>query len=130
MGTLLIGLQCILNFWTISYRAFDEVNGIEVAWNQVQIDEVLQSPDGLERLYSEVHLLKSLKHRNIVKFYNSWIDDKNKTVNIITELFTSGSLRQYVFLSLNLYYSSILSYGEMVRWPFDVGIVRNTRKLT
>ncbi|XP_062097011.1 probable serine/threonine-protein kinase WNK6 isoform X2 [Humulus lupulus] len=77
------------------YRGFDEVNGIEVAWNQVQIDEVLQSPDGLERLYSEVHLLKSLKHRNIVKFYNSWIDDKNKTVNIITELFTSGSLRQY-----------------------------------
>ncbi|XP_062007270.1 probable serine/threonine-protein kinase WNK7 [Rosa rugosa] len=77
------------------YKAFDEVNGLEVAWNQVRIDEVLQSPGDLERLYSEVHLLKSLKHKNIVKFYNSWIDDKNKTVNIITELFTSGSLRQY-----------------------------------
>lgn len=70
------------------------MDGIEVAWSQVQIDEVLQSPDCLERLYSEVHLLKSLKHKNIIKFYNSWIDDKNKTVNIITELFTSGSLRQ------------------------------------
>lgn len=78
----------------ISYKAFDEVNGIEVAWNQVRIDEVLQSPNDLERLYSEVHLLKSLKHSNIVRFYNSWIDDKKKTVNIITELFTSGSLRQ------------------------------------
>ncbi|KAF2284374.1 hypothetical protein GH714_021239 [Hevea brasiliensis] len=77
------------------YKAFDEVNGLEVAWSQVQIDEVLQSPEDLERLYSEVHLLKSLKHSNIVKFYNSWIDDKNKTVNIITELFTSGNLRQY-----------------------------------
>ncbi|CAK7355044.1 unnamed protein product [Dovyalis caffra] len=77
------------------YKAFDEVNGIEVAWNQVRIDEVLQSPDDLERLYSEVHLLKSLKHNNIVRFYNSWIDDKKKTVNIITELFSSGSLRQY-----------------------------------
>ncbi|KAI4317133.1 hypothetical protein L6164_025032 [Bauhinia variegata] len=76
-------------------KAFDEVNGIEVAWNQVRIDEVLQSPDDLERLYSEVHLLKSLKHNNIVKFYNSWIDDKHKTVNMITELFSSGSLRQY-----------------------------------
>ncbi|KAJ4951178.1 hypothetical protein NE237_028010 [Protea cynaroides] len=30
-----------------------------------------------------------------MKFYNSWIDDRNGTVNIITELFTSGSLRQY-----------------------------------
>ncbi|PIA41853.1 hypothetical protein AQUCO_02200349v1 [Aquilegia coerulea] len=77
------------------YKAFDEVDGIEVAWNQVRIDEVLQSPADLERLYSEVHLLKSVKHSNIIKFYNSWIDDKKKTINIITELFTSGSLRQY-----------------------------------
>ncbi|MBA0571693.1 hypothetical protein Golob_002070, partial [Gossypium lobatum] len=77
------------------YKAFDEANGIEVAWSQVRIDEVLQKPEDLERLYSEVRLLKSLKHSNIVRFYNSWIDDKKKTVNIITELFTSGSLRQY-----------------------------------
>nr|DAD22594.1 TPA_asm: hypothetical protein HUJ06_024057 [Nelumbo nucifera] len=77
------------------YKAFDEGDGIEVAWNQVRIDDVLQSPEDLERLYSEVHLLKSLKHNNIIKFYNSWIDDCNKTVNIITELFTSGSLRRY-----------------------------------
>ncbi|MBA0841926.1 hypothetical protein Goarm_001778, partial [Gossypium armourianum] len=80
---------------TSRYKAFDEANGIEVAWSQVRIDEVLQKPEDLERLYSEVRLLKSLKHSNIVRFYNSWIDDKKKTVNIITELFTSGSLRQY-----------------------------------
>ncbi|XP_057748483.1 probable serine/threonine-protein kinase WNK7 [Arachis stenosperma] len=77
------------------YKAFDEVNGIEVAWSQVQIDDVLQSPGDLERLYSEVHLLRSLEHDNIVRFYNSWIDEKHKTVNMITELFTSGSLKQY-----------------------------------
>ncbi|KAJ0041321.1 hypothetical protein Pint_27197 [Pistacia integerrima] len=79
----------------VSYKAFDEVNGLEVAWSQVRIDDVLQSPEDLERLYSEVHLLKSLNHTNIIRFYNSWIDDRNKTVNIITELFTSGNLRQY-----------------------------------
>lgn len=77
------------------YKAFDEVDGIEVAWNQVSIEDVLQSPQQLERLYSEVHLLKSLKHGNIIKFYYSWVDDQNKTINMITELFTSGSLRQY-----------------------------------
>jgi WNK lysine deficient protein kinase len=75
-----------------SYRAFDEVDGIEVAWNQVKIDDLLQNPDDLQRLYSEVHLLKTVRHKNIIKFYNSWIDDKNKTVNIITEIFTSGTL--------------------------------------
>ncbi|KAH7840414.1 hypothetical protein Vadar_016496 [Vaccinium darrowii] len=79
----------------IVYKGFDEVDGIEVAWNQVSLDHALQSPEHLERLYSEVHLLKTLKHENIIKSYSSWVDDKNKTVNIITELFTSGSLRQY-----------------------------------
>lgn len=60
----------------------------------MRIDDVLQSPEDLEKLYSEVHLLRSLKHDNIIKLYDSWIDDKKKTVNMITELFTSGSLRQ------------------------------------
>jgi WNK lysine deficient protein kinase len=76
------------------YKAFDEVEGFEVAWSQVNVEDVLQSPEQLQRLYSEVHLLKSLKHENIIKFCNWWVDDKNKTINIITELFTSGSLRQ------------------------------------
>ncbi|GMH17315.1 hypothetical protein Nepgr_019156 [Nepenthes gracilis] len=77
------------------YKAFDEVDGIEVAWNRVKIDDVLQSPDGLEKLYSEVHLLKSLRHENIIRLYDSWVDNKKKTVNMITELFTSGNLREY-----------------------------------
>ncbi|KAL2345928.1 hypothetical protein Fmac_007213 [Flemingia macrophylla] len=77
------------------YKGFDEVDGIEVAWNQVRIDELYQSVDNLVKLNSEVDLLKSLKHENIIKFFNSWVDDKKKTINIITELFTSGNLRQY-----------------------------------
>ncbi|CAJ1950462.1 unnamed protein product [Sphenostylis stenocarpa] len=77
------------------YRGFDEVNGIEVAWNQVKIDGLLHTVDDLAKLYSEVNLLKPLKHENIIKFYDSWIDDKQNTVNMITELFTSGNLRQY-----------------------------------
>ncbi|XAR53937.1 Non-specific serine/threonine protein kinase, partial [Bertholletia excelsa] len=77
------------------YKAFDETDGIEVAWNRVKIDVVLRSSEHLEKLYSEVHLLKVLKHEKIIKFYDSWIDDKKKTLNMITELFTSGNLRQY-----------------------------------
>nr|XP_012567465.2 probable serine/threonine-protein kinase WNK3 [Cicer arietinum] len=72
-----------LNLWLISFKAFDEGNGLEVGWSQVRIDEVLQSLGKLVRLYSEVHLLRSLKHNNIVRFYNSWIDDKHKNVNKI-----------------------------------------------
>ncbi|GAA0156908.1 non-receptor serine/threonine protein kinase [Lithospermum erythrorhizon] len=77
------------------YRAFDEFEGIEVAWNQVKVADLLRNSVDLERLYSEVHLLKTLKHKNIIKFYNSWIDAKNENINFITEVFTSGNLRQY-----------------------------------
>jgi WNK lysine deficient protein kinase len=90
-------------FCLYRYRAFDEVEGIEVAWNQVKVQDVLQSPEDLERLYSEVHLLKTLKHKNIIKFYNSWVDTKTKNVNFITEIFTSGTLRQYVLRSSHLF---------------------------
>lgn len=91
-----------------SYKAFDEVDGIEVAWNQVRIDDVLRSPEDLEKLYSEVHLLKSLKHENILKFYYSWVDEKQKTVNMITELFTSGNLRRYVHSDIFFSFPSLI----------------------
>ncbi|CAI9778909.1 unnamed protein product [Fraxinus pennsylvanica] len=77
------------------YRAFDEYEGIEVAWNQVKLYDFLQRPEDLERLYCEIHLLKTLKHRNIMKFYASWVDTTNRNINFVTEMFTSGTLRQY-----------------------------------
>ncbi|CAL0307695.1 unnamed protein product [Lupinus luteus] len=77
------------------YKAIDEVLGIEVAWNQVKLNEALRTPDDLQRLYSEVHLLSTLKHHSIIRFYTSWIDVDNKAFNFLTEMFTSGSLRQY-----------------------------------
>ncbi|XP_015888218.3 probable serine/threonine-protein kinase WNK9 [Ziziphus jujuba] len=77
------------------YKAFDEYEGIEVAWNQVKLYDFLQNPEDLERLYCEIHLLKTLKHRNIMKFYTSWVDVANRNINFVTEMFTSGTLRQY-----------------------------------
>jgi len=83
--------------WQIEtrYRAFDELNGIEVAWNQVKLCDVLRSPDTLERMYSEVHLLSTLEHESIIRFLSSWVDVNRRTFNFITEMFTSGTLREY-----------------------------------
>uniref|UniRef100_A0A2P2P2W9 non-specific serine/threonine protein kinase n=1 Tax=Rhizophora mucronata TaxID=61149 RepID=A0A2P2P2W9_RHIMU len=77
------------------YKAFDELEGIEVAWNQVKVADLLRNSVDFERLHSEVHLLKTLKHKNIIKFYSSWVDTKHENINFITEIFTSGTLRQY-----------------------------------
>ncbi|KAL6956655.1 non-specific serine,threonine protein kinase [Sarracenia purpurea var. burkii] len=79
----------------MGYKAFDEYEGIEVAWNQVKLYDFLQRPEDLERLYCEIHLLKNLKHNNIMTFYTSWIDSANRNINFVTEMFTSGTLRQY-----------------------------------
>jgi WNK lysine deficient protein kinase len=64
-----------------SYKGFDVVEGIEVAWAKVEITgRTMGSP-------KELHILK---------LYASWVDNKKRAVNIITELFTSGNLREYV----------------------------------
>lgn len=76
------------------YKAIDEVLGMEVAWNQVNLTDLLHSPDDLQRLYSEVHLLSTLNHDSIIRFYTSWIDVEHRTFNFITEMLTSGTLRE------------------------------------
>lgn len=79
-----------------SYKGFDAVDGIEVAWAKVEITgRIMGSPKELQRLKTEIQLLRSLQHKHILKLYASWVDSKKRTVNIITELFTSGNLRQY-----------------------------------
>ncbi|XP_051131610.1 probable serine/threonine-protein kinase WNK4 [Andrographis paniculata] len=77
------------------YKAIDEVLGVEVAWSQVRLADLLQTPEDLQRLYSEVHLLGTLNHKSIIRFYTSWIDVEKRTFNFITEMFTSGTLREY-----------------------------------
>jgi hypothetical protein len=75
------------------YKGFDEREGIEVAWNQVRSRDFLNQG---HKLTQEISVLKNMKHKNVMYFYDSWVDDSNGTVNFITELFTSGTLRQCV----------------------------------
>jgi WNK lysine deficient protein kinase len=77
------------------YRAFDEHRGVEVAWNKVRLHDFLRGPGELERLYGEIHLLKSLRHRAVMRLHASWVDAPRRAVNFVAELFTSGTLRQY-----------------------------------
>lgn len=76
------------------YKAFDEEEGIEVAWNQVRATDFVTTQKDEDRLYAEVQLLRSLNHTSLMKFYDEWLDKNTYTINFITELFTSGTLRQ------------------------------------
>ncbi|XP_038905142.1 probable serine/threonine-protein kinase WNK11 [Benincasa hispida] len=77
------------------YRAFDQEEGIEVAWNQVKLRSFSNDPSMIDRLYSEVRLLRTLKNNNIIALYDVWLDKHHGTLNFITEVCTSGNLREY-----------------------------------
>lgn len=77
------------------YRAFDQEEGTEVAWNQVRLRIFSEDPTLINRLYSEVKLLSTLKNKYIIVCYSVWKDEAHNTLNFITEVCTSGNLRQY-----------------------------------
>lgn len=67
------------------YRAFDQHEGIDVAWNQVRLRNFSSDPSVIMRLRSEIELLKTLKHDNIIVLYHFWKDVEKNTLNFITE---------------------------------------------
>ncbi|XP_011620936.1 probable serine/threonine-protein kinase WNK11 isoform X2 [Amborella trichopoda] len=77
------------------YRGFDQEEGIEIAWNQVDLQNFSGDERMVKRIQSEVYLLRSLMHKNIIALYDVWLDRENNTLNFITEVCTSGNLREY-----------------------------------
>uniref|UniRef100_A0A5B6YJ34 non-specific serine/threonine protein kinase n=1 Tax=Davidia involucrata TaxID=16924 RepID=A0A5B6YJ34_DAVIN len=77
------------------YRAFDQEEGRDVAWNQVRLRNFSGDPSVINRLHSEIGLLQTLKNENIIVLYSYWEDRERNTLNFITEECTSGSLRDY-----------------------------------
>ena len=77
------------------YRGFDQVEGRDIAWNQVKLRNFSDDPSVLKRLLSEVELLQSLNNENIIVLYSSWRDVEHSTLNFITEACASGNLRDY-----------------------------------
>ncbi|KAA8526587.1 hypothetical protein F0562_008210 [Nyssa sinensis] len=77
------------------YRAFDQAEGRDVAWNQVRLRNFSDDPSVINRLHSEIGLLQTLKNDNIIVLYSYWEDRERNTLNFITEECTSGSLRDY-----------------------------------
>ncbi|KAL5575875.1 hypothetical protein UlMin_017574 [Ulmus minor] len=77
------------------YRAFDILDGKEVAWNQVSLTRFANDEPMLQRIFTEAWLLRSLQNHNIITSFDAWRDNKAQTLNFITPVFMSGNLRQY-----------------------------------
>ena len=84
------------------WRAYDTNEGIEVAWNVVKLSRI--PPSERKRIKTEVKLLKDIQHKNVIKYFNSWVDREKEQIVFITEIMSSGSLKDY------------LRKNPMIRW--------------
>ncbi|KAI8577547.1 hypothetical protein K450DRAFT_177613 [Umbelopsis ramanniana AG] len=75
--------------YKIVYKAIDRDEGYEIAWNVLQI-----SRQEFKDLGHEIDILKSVRHPNIITFHDAWHNDSEFI--FITELMTSGTLREYI----------------------------------
>lgn len=76
------------------YKAIDEEEGKEVAWNSLHIKDYETAQEERVTYLEEIQLLKSISHPNIIELYDFWFTDNNFV--FITELMTSGTLRDYI----------------------------------
>mmetsp|Transcript_12667 Transcript_12667/g.19092 ORF Transcript_12667/g.19092 Transcript_12667/m.19092 type:complete len:932 (+) Transcript_12667:313-3108(+) len=76
------------------WRAYDTNEGIEVAWNVIKLSRV--PPSERRRIKTEVKLLKDLEHPNVIKYHNSWVNREREEIVFITEIMSSGSLKDYI----------------------------------
>ena len=74
------------------WRAYDTQEGIEVAWNVVKLSKI--QPNERKRIKTEVSLLKTLDHPNIIKYFGSWVDRQKELIIFVTEMLSSGSLKE------------------------------------
>eukprot|EP01061_Rhynchopus_euleeides_P014896 TRINITY_DN25654_c0_g1_i3.p1 TRINITY_DN25654_c0_g1~~TRINITY_DN25654_c0_g1_i3.p1 ORF type:complete len:561 (+),score=128.06 TRINITY_DN25654_c0_g1_i3:207-1685(+) len=88
------------------YEAFDTDSAIQVAWNEAAIDTT-------ER---EIDILCKLSHPNIVNIYSAWEDTERRLMVFITELLTSGSLRQYMrgSQSTSMGFNVVRNWGSQI----------------
>ena len=76
------------------YLAYDTDTGREVAWNSVIVN--ITDDDSIQKIKSEIEILKPLKHPNIISFIYCFFNDSKNEIVFITELFSGGSLSKYL----------------------------------
>ncbi|KAJ9506331.1 hypothetical protein QJQ45_005046 [Haematococcus lacustris] len=79
------------------FKAFDTQIGIDVAWSKINADTSLLhlTEEQLAAVVLDIQKGLQLEHPNIIKCFKCWENVDQHCINLVTELFTSGNLRQY-----------------------------------
>jgi hypothetical protein len=71
------------------------VNGLTLCAKVVELGSIVDAVE-LEKLKSEINVMKRLHHVNIVQYYGSLEDKEKNTINIFMEFVTGGTVNNYV----------------------------------
>ena len=92
------------------YKAFDEHEGLEVAWNELDIGTIGDT----RKVAHEIQLLSQLRHPNVIRFCAAWLDNDRRCIVFITELMTSGTLSDFIHQTGAMKSHVIAKYGLQI----------------
>lgn len=78
----------------VVYKGFDERNGLDIAWGIISGEVLGLDGSTMQQLLLETQRNTKLKHKNIIRCFKCW--HSGNQINLITELFTSGNLREFI----------------------------------
>eukprot|EP01026_Neomeris_dumetosa_P040193 TRINITY_DN33188_c0_g1_i6.p1 TRINITY_DN33188_c0_g1~~TRINITY_DN33188_c0_g1_i6.p1 ORF type:complete len:328 (-),score=35.40 TRINITY_DN33188_c0_g1_i6:43-1026(-) len=79
----------------VVFRGFDAKQGQDIAWSKINLKAQNLSMEEADDLLREMEKGLTLDHPHIIKCHRCWLAGEAGEINLITERFTSGSLRHY-----------------------------------
>ena len=96
-----------------SYRAFDQQEGAEVIWNEINYQGTSDSI--FQQLCQEVESLIKVKSSNVISLLSAWINKATNIFYFVTELFTTQTIRSYTNTVVREPHMSVIS-----NWVYQI----------
>lgn len=96
------------------YKGFDEKQGIDIAWSKIQREANQLDHNQIHQIAAEMGIGVDLDHPNVIRCFKCWADSEQNCVNLITEYFTSGNLRDYRQRHKHLEMKAVKKWGKQI----------------
>lgn len=96
------------------YKGFDEKQGIDIAWSKIQREANQLDEEQIHQIAAEMGIGVDLDHPNVIRCFKCWADKEQNCVNLITEYFTSGNLREFRSQHKHLELKAVKKWGKQI----------------
>ena len=96
------------------YKGFDEKQGIDIAWSKIQRQDNQLNDSQIHQIAAEMSIGVDLDHPNVIRCFKCWADKQQNCVNLITEYFTSGNLREFRAAHKHLEPKAVKKWGKQI----------------